>query len=39
MNPFNNSDNEGAFWQNWDVPGRLNKLVEQHVIIDPTKIE
>ena len=19
-NPFNNSDNEGAFWQNWDVP-------------------
>lgn len=19
-NPFNSSDNEGAFWQNWDVP-------------------
>ena len=19
-NPFNESDNEGAFWQNWDVP-------------------
>ena len=19
-NPFNEADNEGAFWQNWDVP-------------------
>jgi len=23
-NPFNESDNEGAFWQNWDVPNVQN---------------